>query len=61
MSAGAVADLLVLDGDPLSDIGVLRDPARIWMVLQAGQVVAGRALAAQVPTGQSGAAIPTPA
>ncbi len=61
VSAGAVADLLVLDGDPLSDIGVLRDPARIWMVLQAGQVVAGRALAAQAPAGQSGAAIPTPA
>jgi imidazolonepropionase-like amidohydrolase len=61
VSAGAVADLLVLDGDPLSDIGVLRDPARIWMVLQAGQVVAGRALAAQVPAGQSDAAIPTPA
>ena len=61
VATGAVADLLVLDGDPLSDIGVLRDPARIWMVLQAGQVVAGRALAAQVPAGQSGTAIPTPA
>jgi imidazolonepropionase-like amidohydrolase len=45
VSAGAVADLLVVDGDPLADIRVLRDPERIWMVLQAGRVVAshGRA------------------
>jgi imidazolonepropionase-like amidohydrolase len=42
VTAGAVADLLVLDGDPLSDIQLLRDPARIWMVVQAGHVVAGQ-------------------
>ena len=39
---GAVADLLVLDGDPLTDVHVLRDPDRIWMVLRAGEAVAGR-------------------
>jgi imidazolonepropionase-like amidohydrolase len=40
--AGAVADLLVVDGDPLADVRVLRDPERIWMVIQDGDVVAGR-------------------
>lgn len=33
---GAVADLLVLDGDPLADPSLLLDPARIHLVLQAG-------------------------
>jgi imidazolonepropionase-like amidohydrolase len=45
VTPGAVADLLVLDGDPLSDIEILRDPARIWMVVQAGEVVAGHSRA----------------
>jgi imidazolonepropionase-like amidohydrolase len=43
VTAGAVADLLVLDGDPLSDLHILRDPTRISMVVQSGCVVAGRA------------------
>jgi imidazolonepropionase-like amidohydrolase len=42
VTAGAVADLLVVDGDPLSDIPVLRDPTHIWMVVQGGRIVAGR-------------------
>jgi imidazolonepropionase-like amidohydrolase len=42
VAAGAVADLLVVDGDPLTDIHVLNDPERIWLVLQGGTVVAGR-------------------
>ncbi len=41
VTAGGVADLLVLDGDPASDIHVLHDPVRISMVIQAGAVVAG--------------------
>jgi imidazolonepropionase-like amidohydrolase len=56
VTTGAVADLLVLDGDPLSDIHILRDPPRIWMVVQAGKIVAGQAIA-----GHSAAAVPTPA
>jgi imidazolonepropionase-like amidohydrolase len=48
---GAVADLLVIDGDPLEDVGVLLRPERIWMVIQGGRVVAG----------QEPAAIATPA
>jgi imidazolonepropionase-like amidohydrolase len=42
VTAGAVADLLVVDGDPLEDIRVLNDPERIWLVVQGGTIVAGR-------------------
>jgi imidazolonepropionase-like amidohydrolase len=41
---GKLADLLVVDGDPLEESGVLRDRARIWLVLQLGLPVAGAAL-----------------
>ncbi len=34
---GAVADLLVLDGDPLEDPAILLDPDRIQIVLQGGK------------------------
>ena len=50
MAQGQLADLLVVDGDPLADIGVLADDARRWMVLLAGCPVAGRALDANDPT-----------
>jgi imidazolonepropionase-like amidohydrolase len=36
---GAVADLVVLDGDPLEDIAVLADPKHITHVVQGGQLV----------------------
>ncbi|WP_199439319.1 metal-dependent hydrolase family protein [Umezawaea beigongshangensis] len=36
LEPGAHADLLVLDGDPLEDIGVLADPRRLRRVVQAG-------------------------
>jgi imidazolonepropionase-like amidohydrolase len=39
-----VADLLVVDGDPLTDPAVLVDPDRIWLVVQLGEPVAGAAL-----------------
>lgn len=39
IAAGAIADVLVVDGDPLTDIGVLAGPnARIGMVMQAGRI-----------------------
>jgi imidazolonepropionase-like amidohydrolase len=41
---GAVADLLVIDGDPLAEPRLLLDRSRIWLVSRAGDVVAGRAL-----------------
>ncbi|MEV4806380.1 amidohydrolase family protein [Nonomuraea sp. NPDC049421] len=39
LALGAHADLLVLDGDPLEDIGVLADPKHIRHVVQSGTVV----------------------
>ncbi len=41
VTAGAVADLLIVDGDPLADIRVLNDPASVWLVVQEGRIVAG--------------------
>jgi len=41
LSPGRVADLVVLDGDPLADIRLLQDRARIRIVLQGGRLVAG--------------------
>jgi imidazolonepropionase-like amidohydrolase len=38
---GKVADLLVVDGDPTADPSVLLEPARRWLVIQAGRPVAG--------------------
>ncbi|TMR07660.1 amidohydrolase family protein [Nonomuraea turkmeniaca] len=38
LEVGAHADLLVLDGDPLEDIGVLADPKHLRHVIQAGVV-----------------------
>jgi len=45
---GKEADLIVVDGDPLADIALLRDVTRLSLVMKAGQAVAG-ALAAQLP------------
>ena len=39
-----LADLLVVDGDALSEPGLLCDRSRIWLVLQLGVPVAGQAL-----------------
>jgi imidazolonepropionase-like amidohydrolase len=36
---GSVADLVVLDGDPLSDPAVLLDAERIRLVVQGGEIV----------------------
>ena len=41
---GKLADLVVVDGDPLAEPGVLTDPSRIWLVLQLGEPVAGAVL-----------------
>ena len=42
VEAGKVADLIVLDKDPLKDIGILRKKERITMVLKDGEVVASK-------------------
>ena len=41
VTTGALADLLVVDGDPVSDIGVLADADRIT-VIKDGAVVSGQ-------------------
>jgi imidazolonepropionase-like amidohydrolase len=41
VAEGAVADLLVVDGNPLADAAVLADPARVTAVIQGGRAVAG--------------------
>jgi imidazolonepropionase-like amidohydrolase len=46
---GKLADLLIVDGDPLTEPGLLADPSRIWLVLQLGVPVAGRALGHDIP------------
>jgi len=51
---GRLADLVVVDGDPLERIGVLRDRERIWLVLQLGEAVAGAALERD-PSGEGAA------
>ena len=50
VAPGQLADLVVVDGDPMSDIGVLADDAKRWLVLLGGNPVAGRALDASDPT-----------
>jgi len=48
---GRIADLVIVDGDPLSDPGLLRRRERIWLVVQLGEAVAGAALEASPHAG----------
>jgi imidazolonepropionase-like amidohydrolase len=49
VEAGKLADLIVVDGDPLSEPEVLCDRGRIWLVLRLGEPVAGTALEPALP------------
>ena len=49
VAQGKLADLVIIDGDPLTEPHLLSDPARIWLVLQQGVPVAGQALANPAP------------
>jgi imidazolonepropionase-like amidohydrolase len=42
VAAGKLADLVAVDGDPLADIAILRDPARIALVVKDGRIAADR-------------------
>jgi len=42
VSVGKLADLLVVDGDPVSDVHVLADPAALLAVLKGGRLVTDR-------------------
>jgi imidazolonepropionase-like amidohydrolase len=48
---GFLADLLVVDGDPLSDVGLLQDQARIVAVMKGGTLVKDEFVALVPPTG----------
>ena len=50
VTEGKLADLIVVDGDPLTEPRLLSDPGRIWLVLQLGVPVAGQALINEPPT-----------
>lgn len=39
LAPSKLADVIVVDGDPLSDVKVLRDPANIVMVIKEGKIV----------------------
>jgi imidazolonepropionase-like amidohydrolase len=45
VTEGKLADLTVVDGDPLAEPQLLSDPSRIWLVLQLGVPGAGTLLA----------------
>ncbi len=47
VTPGKRADLLVVDGNPLDGIGILRERSRIWLVIKDGQPSGGRALDAR--------------
>jgi imidazolonepropionase-like amidohydrolase len=44
VAEGKLADLIVVDGDPLAEPALLSDPGCIWLVLQQGVPAAGQAL-----------------
>jgi imidazolonepropionase-like amidohydrolase len=50
---GKLADLVIVDGDPLADPALLRDRDRIWLVVQLGEPVAGTALERTHRSGRS--------
>jgi len=45
---GKLADLLIVDGDPLAEPELLADSRRIWLVLQLGVPVAGQAMEQEI-------------
>jgi imidazolonepropionase-like amidohydrolase len=45
VAEGKLADLTIVDGDPLAEPRLLSDPVRIWLVLQLGVPAAGQLLA----------------
>ena len=52
VTEGKLADLTIVDGDPLAEPHLLSDPDRIWLVLQLGTPVAGQLLANPALAGQ---------
>jgi len=38
LEPGKLADLLIVDGDPLADIKLLQDEARLALIMQGGRI-----------------------
>ena len=49
VTEGKLADLVIVDGNPLTEPRLLSDPGRIWLVLQQGVPVSGQALTNMAP------------
>ena len=52
VTPGKLADLLVIDGDPVADVNVLRDPDAFLAVLLGGRLVTDRLPSEQLPSEQ---------
>jgi imidazolonepropionase-like amidohydrolase len=52
VTEGKLADLIVVDGDPLAEPHLLSEPERVWLVLQLGVPVAGQLLVNPALEGQ---------
>ncbi|MBI4279044.1 MAG: amidohydrolase family protein [Armatimonadetes bacterium] len=57
---GKLADLVVVDGNPLDDLRLLQDPARIVLVIKGGKIVVDRRGAFGAPARAEGAGLETP-
>lgn len=55
IASGKFADLVIVDGDPLEDIGILQDLTRIPLVIKDGRIVADRRPAGDRRPAQVGA------
>jgi imidazolonepropionase-like amidohydrolase len=41
VEAGALADLLLVDGDPLANLELLADPAKLLVIMKDGKIYKG--------------------
>jgi imidazolonepropionase-like amidohydrolase len=49
---GKLADLVVIDGDPLADIRVVQDKSKLRWVILEGEAAAGNDARARAPSGE---------
>ena len=49
LTVGKYADLVLVDGDPLADVSILQDRARLLVVMKEGRVMVDRRNAAEKP------------
>jgi imidazolonepropionase-like amidohydrolase len=49
VEVGKLADLTIVDGDPIEDIKILQEKARVWKVIKEGKVVVENGAAKAFP------------